>query len=110
MKPRKYNRKAQPEQLDHYAPNGPMLSGDVNSGSQVGFGGNVSMSNPVGGVNDVVNPENQRLSGGANDVGDGFGGNVSMSNPMGGANDVVNPENPKVPNSGNIYLNDNESV
>ena len=23
---------------------------------------------------------------------------------------VVNPENPKVPNSGNIYLNDNESV
>ena len=23
---------------------------------------------------------------------------------------IFNPENPKVPNSGNIYLNDNESV
>ena len=64
MKPKKYNKNAQPEQLDHYGPTGPILSGDANSGSQVGFGGN----------------------------------------------DVVNPENPQVPNSGNIYLNDNESV
>ena len=109
MKPKMYNKKAQPEQLDHYAPNGPMLSGDANSGSQVGFGGNVSMSIPVGGVNDVVNPENSRVSGGANDIGAGFGGSLS-GNPSGGVNDVVNPENPKVPNSGNIYLNDNESV
>ena len=108
MKPRKYNKKAQPEQLVHYGPNGPMLSGDANSGSQVGFGGSLS-SNPVGGVNDVVNPEKSRVSGGANDIGAGFGGSLS-GNPSGGVNDVVNPENPKVPNSGNIYLNDNESV
>ena len=67
------------------------------------------MSNPVGGVNDVVNPENSGVSGGANDIGAGFGGSLS-GNPSGGVNDVVNPENPKVPNSGNIYLNDNESV
>ncbi len=103
-----YNKKAQPEQLDHYGPNGPMLSGDANSGSQQGFGGSLS-SNPVGGVNDVVNPEQSAVSGGANDVGAGFGGSLS-GNPSGGVNDVVNPENPKVPNSGNIYLNDNESV
>ena len=74
MKPKKYNKQAQPEQLDHYGPTGPMLSGDANSGSQVGFGGSLS------------------------------------GNPSGGVNDVVNPENPQVPNSGNIYLNDNESV
>ena len=47
MKPKKYNRKAQPEQLDHYGPNGPLLSGDVNSGSQEGFGGSQG-ANPVG--------------------------------------------------------------
>ena len=109
MKPKKYNKKAQPEQLDHYGPTGPILSGDANSGSQDGFGGNVSMSNPVGGVNDIYMPENSGVSGGANDIGDGFGGSLS-GNPSGGVNDVVNPENPKVPNSGNIYLNDNESV
>ena len=108
MKPKMYNKKAQPEQLDHYEPNGPMLQGDVNSGSQEGFGGSQG-ANPVGGANDVYMPENSRLSGGANDVGPGFGGSQG-GNPSGGANDIYLPNNPKVPNSGNIYLEDNKEV
>ena len=30
MKPKKYNKNAQPEQVDHYGPTGPILSGDAN--------------------------------------------------------------------------------
>ena len=108
MKPKKYNRKAQPEQLDHYGPNGPLLSGDVNSGSQEGFGGSQG-ANPVGGVNDVYLPDNRSVAGGANEIGPGFGGSQG-GNPSGGANHIYLPNNPKVPNSGNIYLEDNKEV
>jgi hypothetical protein len=43
------------------------IGGDSNSGTQVGFGGNVGGVNPVGGVNDIYLPENQKIAGGAND-------------------------------------------
>jgi len=67
MKLKRPNKSGNQPTNQGYLHSSPKISGDANSGTRVGFGGNVGGVNPAGGVNDIYLPKNQPISGGAND-------------------------------------------
>jgi hypothetical protein len=113
MKLKRPNKSGNQPTNQGYPHPSPKISGDANSGTRVGFGGNVGGENPVGGANNIYLKDNAGIGGDSNSGTQvGFGGNVGGVNPVGGVNDIYLPENQKIAGGANdnIYLKDNQEV
>ena len=113
MKLKRPNKSGNQPTNQGYLHSSPKISGDANSGTRVGFGGNVGGENPTGDGNNIYLQKNASLGGDANSgTREGFGGNVGGVNPAGGVNDIYLPKNQPISGGANdnIYLQDNQEV